>query len=1150
MYGSSITQTNGGPLNGNLFIAVATDDAAQVINMTSGKVLRYADGATTDDINQVWVTRRGRLYLVNETLAEVERYNDIETSVANDATPDDIWDEATGNLPNAFKTAPTIATTADALWVLERETYAESTADTAKADVIYVGHSLGMTEIHDVNAPSGTVIGWSKFYNTDRITPYMSGTPRGMFSFNETTGDLVDSTIRNNVLEPEVAPTYGVNGVFGTALSFNGSSQFLCSDANNDGTCDVDTDFDPAAISFHVTLWFKHGTTLAGTDTLVSKQFPTLGGAKGIGYTIEMNSTGNIIFGLQDTAATGTYDDSVTSTLSYADNQWHHLAAVNTDTAICLYIDGRLAVACDTTLAATGTLSGNILTVGADGSAAGGGNFWEGQIDDLYFAAGGATTSDTLTQAQVRRMYNDGVQAMRRPSARVTDATTTSTSTIGDSGEAWALNQFAGAIVEITGGTGAGQTRRVTSNTATTLTVTPNWSTTPSTDSDFEIIPEQLYGAVNGVTSIAVTDTNFLGKMRERYIGTSDGSDGGGVTVMQGYGSGSVTDVYHSDSEKTDDGGTEWTGTDYDDVTAIGVTEDIVAFGSLAGVWIGHEDQSLDQTIDQLITNIDSIQKELLVDGLLGTSPETGVLGGADLAERYYSNESLEAGDIVAIDSSIKAGVKKSSAGYQRDILGVVATDPGIILGAAADNAYPIALVGRVPVKVTNQNGWPAAGERLVSSTVPGYAMRAVQAGRVLGQVLEDPRPADFAPCPSEFNLGAGSLCGTVMVFVNLTDYSGQPVELAMAERAQSAGLETPAGEDETGLGTDAAVVRVATAEPTREERIMAFLREVRDERAKSSMAPSEVFTDRVVASTEVITPRLIADEIWAKSIKADSIEGLAIYTNRIASLEAKYAGLVPTAAPEEAAGDIEMSKEKTWLNLEQFSVGSLAVALDATVLGKLSVTGALTVADAAEFQGETTFARLASFLGETLFRGPVAFEQPPTFGADTAGFATIERGRKKVRVDFETPYEEQPIVTIAMTRNVSPLLDSKSDDELRSDVAAVEKDFAESIFAADIRYIVTEKDRTGFTILLSDDAPADISFSWVALAVRGANTFESGRSEPTANDESVPVSEPSIPSVSDPLPAVESVEPASDLAPPAVSSETAGFTQSDPDII
>ena len=155
MYGSSITQTNGGPLNGNLFIAVATDDAAQVINMTSGKVLRYADGATTDDINQVWVTRRGRLYLVNETLAEVERYNDIETSVANDATPDDIWDEATGNLPNAFKTAPTIATTADALWVLERETYAESTADTAKADVIYVGHSLGMTEIHDVNAPSG-----------------------------------------------------------------------------------------------------------------------------------------------------------------------------------------------------------------------------------------------------------------------------------------------------------------------------------------------------------------------------------------------------------------------------------------------------------------------------------------------------------------------------------------------------------------------------------------------------------------------------------------------------------------------------------------------------------------------------------------------------------------------------------------------------------------------------------------------------------------------------------------------------------------------------------------------------------------------------------------------------------------------------------
>lgn len=56
---------------------------------------------------------------------------------------------------------------------------------------------------------------------------------------------------------------------------------------------------------------------------------------------------------------------------------------------------------------------------------------------------------------------------------------------------------------------------------------------------------------------------------------------------------------------------------------------------------------------------------------------------------------------------------------------------------------------------------------------------------------------------------------------------------------------------------------------------------------------------------------------------------------------------------------------------------------------------------------------------------------------------------------------------------------------------------------------------------------------------------------EPTANDESG-AGERSVPShlFQNPLPAVESVEPASDLAPPAVSSETVGSPQSDPDII
>jgi hypothetical protein len=43
--------------------------------------------------------------------------------------------------------------------------------------------------------------------------------------------------------------------------------------------------------------------------------------------------------------------------------------------------------------------------------------------------------------------------------------------------------------VRITGGTGSGQTRRITGNTATALTVGVAWTTTPDATSVFEIFP-------------------------------------------------------------------------------------------------------------------------------------------------------------------------------------------------------------------------------------------------------------------------------------------------------------------------------------------------------------------------------------------------------------------------------------------------------------------------------------------------------------------------------------------------------------------------------------------------------------------------------------------------------------------------------------
>jgi hypothetical protein len=771
-------------------------------------------------------------------------------------------------------------------------------------------------------------------------------------------------------------------------------------------------------------------------------------------------------------------------------------------------------------------------------------NFWDGSIDDVYFSGNGATTSSSLSQTQVRKVYLEGRSALSRPSTSFIDATTATSTTIGDSTAAWVPNSFVGEIVEITGGTGAGQTRRIVSNSATVLTVSPTFTTTPDTTSDFEVMPEQLYGGTNTVTAIGLTDNTFLGDSRRVYVGTSDGSDAGGVTLFGGNGVTYVSDVFHSDAGKSDDAAATWSGTDYDDVQSIGSNGTSVSIGSLAHMWTETDELDFQVILDSLVNRINSIRGELVVDGITGTSHEVGIQGGADLAERYYSQETLQAGEVVAIDSSLESGVRKTSTAYQQNVLGVVATQPAIVMGPQAENEYPIALAGRVPVKVTNENGQIYAGDRLTTSSRSGYAMRAIQAGRVVGEVISD--AADWVVCEGEdpMNINA-KLCTTVMVFVNLTDYTGVPVDLVMQERDINAknnldGLKNE-GKDQLGLTGENVDIKVAKAEKTKEEKILDFLKEYRDKQQASNAAVSEMFTGRVTASSDIITPTLFADQIFAKRIRADSIEGLQIFTDQISSLSEKYAGLEASSKSDNAQPETSNAvKEQLAIAMKKLSVDSVVVQMDGSILGKLSVTGALRIGGDAEFDGNTIFSKLASFFGNTLFKGNVTFEKAPTFGSDTAGFAVIKKGERKVQVSFDVPYERQPIVAVTLTNDKSPLLDGKADDSLKADVALVEEDYLNKIFDTDVKYIVTEKSENGFTIVLNKKAPDDLQFSWVAVAVKKANitVSDDGTKNDTAQDITAPVSpDPIVPlpissETGSETPATQPVSPEPTLSP------------------
>lgn len=153
-------------------------------------------------------------------------------------------------------------------------------------------------------------------------------------------------------------------------------------------------------------------------------------------------------------------------------------------------------------------------------------------------------------------------------------------------------------------------------------------------------------------------------------------------------------------------------------------------------------------------TNSNCFEKELLrVPGKI-VARAFEVSGAADLAENFPADEpDLEAGYIVQFSDFTHSwntgGSAKVSGDYQvsgvvkasdsKKAIGIIATNPGVLLGGNTPNAVPVAFSGRVPVKVTDENGPVKKGDKIkVSVTQNGYGAKLLLDGNVVGTALSD----------------------------------------------------------------------------------------------------------------------------------------------------------------------------------------------------------------------------------------------------------------------------------------------------------------------------------------------------------------------------------------------------------------------------
>lgn len=118
---------------------------------------------------------------------------------------------------------------------------------------------------------------------------------------------------------------------------------------------------------------------------------------------------------------------------------------------------------------------------------------------------------------------------------------------------------------------------------------------------------------------------------------------------------------------------------------------------------------------------------------------------GADFAEQLdLVGEESEPGDVLVISNAADRAVELAATSFSTAVIGIHSTEPALLGGAPdADEplgGIPVAITGIVPCKVTTQNGAIGRGDLLVTSSVPGHAMRAGSnppAGTVLGKAMQ-----------------------------------------------------------------------------------------------------------------------------------------------------------------------------------------------------------------------------------------------------------------------------------------------------------------------------------------------------------------------------------------------------------------------------
>ncbi len=371
-----------------------------------------------------------------------------------------------------------------------------------------------------------------------------------------------------------------------------------------------------------------------------------------------------------------------------------------------------------------------------------------------------------------------------------------------------------------------------------------------------------------------------------------------------------------------------------------------------------------------------------------------------DLAENYGTTDtSIEAGDVVIMSGqaqqvldpregkiTTKAFIAKANSSYQQNIIGIVSTNPNQVYGedglfSPNENPRPVSLAGRVPVKVSTENGAINDGDYLTSSSIPGVAMKATKSGVSLGRAL------------NSFN---GSGVGKVIVYVDtgFADPSDILANLTIGNDGSLLGSNITA--DKLTVSGDVTVGGIVSANRYNLDAStlnmagsLASLPVDSQNRASIAdalniLAQAQNTTESRIGDLEAKEASTAAALADAQTLGAQAVEQVASLDDKVASTSASVANLssqidallasimgdsnpsTPSASPTPSS-DLALTPPSIMFASDSATLNTLTVTSEATVSGNLTAYEGI-FQDSLKSLGDT-------FLGKTNIAGDLSVD-------------------------------------------------------------------------------------------------------------------------------------------------------------------------------